>query len=132
MLRFHKSYFLLALALLGVEVGIALVVHDRIIRPYAGDLLATILLYCLLRSFTTTRPGMAALLAAAVSYAIEAGQYFHLLSFLGWQHFGPARIVLGTCFEWGDVLAYTLGAALALGAEQAVGKPAASTARIGP
>ena len=51
MLRFHKGYFLAAVGLLLLEIFIALFVHDRFIRPYAGDFLATIFVYCLLGSF---------------------------------------------------------------------------------
>lgn len=56
MLHFSKRYFLLASGLLAAEVLIALYAHDRVIRPYAGDLLATIFLYCLVRSFVATPP----------------------------------------------------------------------------
>ncbi|MFT5385169.1 MAG: hypothetical protein ACI81W_002574, partial [Saprospiraceae bacterium] len=33
-----------------IEVGIAVFIQDRIIRPYIGDLLVVILIYCFIRS----------------------------------------------------------------------------------
>ena len=56
MLHFSKGYFLVASGLLLTEIVIALSAHDQIIRPYAGNLLATVFLYCLVRSFVETRP----------------------------------------------------------------------------
>jgi hypothetical protein len=116
--RLSRSYGLLAASLLVVEILIARCAHDGFIRPYAGDFLATILVYCLLKSCWRARPAVAALSALLISYAIEAAQALHLLARLGWQHSGLARLVLGSQFEWGDMLAYTLGVLLVLLAEQ--------------
>ncbi len=120
--RFHYRYFLLAAGLLALEICIARFAHDRFVRPYVGDFLATILLYCLLKSVWSAPAGRVAAVALLVSYAIEVAQLAHLLSWLGWQHSPVARLVLGSQFEWGDMLAYTLGAAGVLGLEQARGR----------
>ncbi|MGI4738023.1 MAG: DUF2809 domain-containing protein [Janthinobacterium lividum] len=114
MRRFERTYALLAVGLLLVEILIARFAHDQFIRPYVGDFLATILLYCLLKSAWPAPAQRVALAALLVSYAIEAAQLAHLLHWLGWQHSPVARLVLGSQFEWGDMLAYTLGAALVL------------------
>ena len=113
----RSRYLLLAAGLLGVEIGIAGFAHDRFVRPYAGDFLATILVCCLLKSFWLAPAGRVAAVALLVSYAVEGAQLLHLLRWLGWQHSAAARLVLGSQFEWGDMLAYTLGAALVLLAE---------------
>ena len=131
MMHFSKRYFLLASGLLAAEVLIALYAHDRVIRPYAGDLLATIFLYCLVRSFVATPPKRALLAALLISYLIEGLQLVDLLGWLGWQHSRLARVVLGSHFAWGDVLAYTLGALFVLAAERDRAQPAAApTARL--
>ncbi|WP_046242455.1 ribosomal maturation YjgA family protein [Hymenobacter terrenus] len=110
MTSFYKNYFVAFLLLFGLEVFIALFVHDRIIRPYAGDFLATILLYCLVRSFVAAPAEIIAFAVLVFSYLVEAAQYVHLLTRLGLEKFKVARIVLGNHFEWSDMLAYTLGA----------------------
>ncbi|MBD2769003.1 DUF2809 domain-containing protein [Hymenobacter sp. BT664] len=115
---FQKNYALATVLLFALEVCIALFVHDRIIRPYAGDFLATILLYCLVRSVVTAPAGVITAAVLAFSYAVEASQYFHLLAHLGWQKNKLARIVFGNHFEWSDLLAYTLGALLIFTIEQ--------------
>lgn len=117
MLRFSRRYFLWAIALFVVEILIALYTHDRIIRPYGGDVLATIWLYCLGRSFLAVRPARVLLAALLLSYLIEGLQYLDLLGYLGWQHWPLMRVVLGSHFAWGDMLAYTLGALAVLAIE---------------
>jgi uncharacterized protein YqjF (DUF2071 family) len=92
-------------------------VHDALIRPYIGDFLALIFLYCLLRSFLAFRVVPLVLLALVIAYLIEFGQYFHLLTHLGLQHVRVARIVLGSAFSWADMLLYTAGAAAVLAEE---------------
>ena len=118
MLRFSSRYFLVASGLLLLEIFIALRVHDTIVRPYGGDFLATVFLYCLVRSFVAARPGPVVLGALLFSYLIEGMQYWHLLTVLGWQQYRLARVVLGSHFEWVDMLAYTLGAAAVLMVER--------------
>lgn len=123
MVRVNRAYGLLAMGLLALEILIARFAHDRFIRPYAGDFLATIFLYCLLKSVWPAPARRVALAALLVSYGIEAAQLAHLLHWLGWQHARVARLLLGSQFAWGDVLAYTLGAALVLGLERYRGRP---------
>ena len=97
-----------------IEVCIALFLHDRIIRPYMGDLLVVILLYCLVKSFLKLRPMPAALAVLAFAYLIEILQYFQIVEVLGLQHSKLARVVIGTSFEWIDMLAYTMGIGIVL------------------
>jgi hypothetical protein len=117
-LRFEKRYFISASALLALEVLIALYLHDKIIRPYVGDVLAPVFLYCLVRSIFVASPKRAAAWVLAISFLLEFLQYIHFLEILGWQHIRWVRIVLGNHFEWADLLAYTGGVALVLWAEQ--------------
>ena len=114
----QRSWLYGAGCLLCVEVFIAAFLHDRIVRPYVGDLLAVVFLYCLVRSVVTTpvRPTVAAVLL--VAYGIEVLQYLHLLTYVGLAHSRLAAVVLGNHFEWVDMLAYTLGAGLIWGAEK--------------
>ncbi|GAB3662883.1 DUF2809 domain-containing protein [Hymenobacter agri] len=114
---FNTRYCWLALGLLLTEVLIALLAHDRVIRPYGGDFLATIFVYCLLRSVGRVQVAAAAAAALLLSYLIEGLQYLDVLSRLGWQHSRVLRVVLGSHFAWGDMLAYTLGAGAVLAAE---------------
>lgn len=121
MICIRKRYLVAASFLFLLEVFIALFAHDKIIRPYAGDVLGTVFLYCLARGLLAAAPGKVALGALLMAYLIEALQYVNLLAWLGWEHSRVARIVLGTHFEWVDLLAYTLGIGLVLGIEGLLG-----------
>lgn len=131
MLRFNARYCWLALGLLLTEILIALWVRDGVVRPYGGDFLATIFVYCLLRGVARARVGPALTAALLLSYLIEGLQYLEVLSRLGWQHSRVLRVVLGSHFAWGDMLAYTLGAAAVLAIERLVAevRPTNSLAR---
>ena len=109
MLRFQKKYFLLTVLLFLIEVAIALFLNDRFVRPYVGDFLVVILLYCFFKSFLNTSVVKTAFAVLLIAYAIEAAQYFHLVNHLGLQHNRVMRTVIGSSAEWSDVLAYNLG-----------------------
>jgi len=86
--------------------------HDKIIRPYVGDLLVVILLYCLLKSFVNISVLKAAIFVLLFSYIVEFLQYLNLIKYLGLQKSRLANIILGNYFEWIDLLAYTFGIAI--------------------
>jgi len=48
------------------------------------------------------------------SYFIEVLQYFNIVKMLGLQNSNLARVVIGTSFEWTDLMAYTLGIGLVI------------------
>jgi hypothetical protein len=118
MFTFRKGYCWLGLAILLAEVGIALLVHDAIIRPYVGDFLAVVLVYCFLRGVLSAAVMPLAGLALLVAYAVEAGQYVHLLNLLGLQHSRAARVIFGTSFSSLDILTYTAGFLAIVGIEK--------------
>jgi hypothetical protein len=86
-----------------------LFVHDTIIRPYIGDFLVVILIYCFVKSFLNTPVWSTALAVLFFSYAVEISQYFHLINKLGLQHSKIARIIMGTSFGWTDLAMYSSG-----------------------
>ena len=48
---FYKKYALLAVLLFVVELTIAVFINDAFIRPFLGDVLVVMLLFCLCKSF---------------------------------------------------------------------------------
>jgi len=111
------KYGLLALLLFGIEVLIALYLHDRIIRPYIGDLLVVILIYCFVKALVNAPVFPTALGVLLFAYAVETLQYFHVVELLGLGHSKLARVIIGSSFEWMDMLAYTVGIGLVLSIE---------------
>lgn len=117
MLRFNKSYFLLAVLLFFIEVLIAVFLHDKFIRPYFGDFLVVILIYCFCKSFLQAPVLKLAIAVLLFAYMVETLQYFKLVNLLGLQHSKLAQVVIGNSFEWTDMLAYTLGIAVVVAIE---------------
>jgi hypothetical protein len=114
---FKPIYFIAAILLFLIEVFIALYAHDQIIRPYVGDLLVVILIYCFVKSFLNTPVIKTCIAVLIFSYTIEVLQYFNIVTMLGLQHSAIARVVIGTSFEWIDLIAYTLGIIIVIFAE---------------
>ena len=114
MFEFNKKYFLLFCLLFIVEVLIALYVHDKIIRPYIGDLLVVILIYCFIKSFLKIKVMQAALFVLLFAFCVELLQYFTIVEKLGLQNSKVASTVIGTYFEWIDILCYIAGVCIIL------------------
>ena len=113
-LKFNRVYFLLVIVLFGIEILIAKYAHDHIIRPYVGDTLVVMLIYCFVKSFLDTPYLITALAVLVFSFLIETLQYFHIVHILGLEKSTIARIVIGTSFAWEDIVAYTLGIAIVI------------------
>ena len=109
MFTFKKKYFLLTIILFIIEVFIALFVRDRFIRPYGGDFLVVILIYCFLRTFINQSPLRIAIFTLIFSFAVEIAQYFKIVEVLGLKGNRFAEIVIGTGYSNHDLVAYTLG-----------------------
>jgi len=114
MLNFNSKYFYLTIFLLITEIIIAIWVHDAFIRPFGGDFLVVILIYCLVKSFMDSPVSPTILSVLLFAYAVEISQYFHLVNLLGLGNSKFARIIMGTSFSWTDMLMYSLGMLLVL------------------
>lgn len=108
-LTFNLKYFILTVILFLVEVYIAIYVRDQFIRPFFGDFLVVILLYCFGKSFMKIEVIPLGIAVLLFSYLIEFLQYLKIVEILGLEGNTIARVVIGTTFQWGDILAYTLG-----------------------
>ncbi len=102
-------YAVLFAVLLITEVVIALFVHDRIIRPYIGDVLVTLLLCALIRSFIPDKIRFLAVYVFIFSVFVEVGQYFNYVKLLGLSDIKFFSILMGTSFSWIDIICYAVG-----------------------
>jgi hypothetical protein len=109
MFTFDKKYFFLAILLFVIEVVIALFARDSFVRPYVGDYLVVILIYCAVRTVLKSSVCKVAVGVLLFSFLIETLQYFHIVNRLGLENNIVARTVIGYGFEWVDFVAYTLG-----------------------
>ena len=114
---------MLTVLLFITEVCIALFVRDNFIRPYLGDVLVVILIYCFVKSFWTISVIKAAMAVLLFAFGVETLQYFAIIEKLGLQNNSFARTVIGTSFAWEDILAYIVGIVIVIVGEKWLRKP---------
>lgn len=114
-LGFQTKYFLAFIVLFLLEAVIAVYIHDQFIRPFVGDALVVVLLFCFFRAFYSGKhPLLLALGVFGLACLVEVGQYFNLLALLHLQNSRMASLLLGSTFDWRDILAYACGGATIL------------------
>ncbi|WP_052257111.1 DUF2809 domain-containing protein [Flavobacterium sp. AED] len=114
MLTFNKNYFGFAILIFFIEVLIALFVHDTFVRPYLGDVLVVILIYCFLKSFLKLLVLKVALFGLLFSFTMEFLQFLNIVEKLHLEKSKIARTVIGTSFSWIDLLTYIMGIAIVI------------------
>ena len=117
-LTFNQKYFYLTVLLFLIEVFIAVFIDDQFIRPFIGDVLVVILIYCFVKSFWKVRANVAAISVFGFACAIEGLQYLNLVDRIGLRQNRILATILGTTFDWKDVLAYALGTVIVLVCEK--------------
>ncbi|WP_281637217.1 DUF2809 domain-containing protein [Flavobacterium marginilacus] len=122
MLAFNRKYFFLTILIFIIEVLIALYLHDEIIRPYIGDVLVVILIYCFIKSFLKLPVLPLAIFVLLFSFSIEFLQYLNIVEKLGLQKSKLARTVIGTSFAWIDLVCYIAGIIIVLITEKVSAK----------
>ncbi len=120
MIKFNIRYFALAALIFIIEVIIALYVKDRFIRPYGGDVLVVVLMYCFVKSFFDFPVAPLALSVLIFAFVIESLQYIKIMEKLGLEKSALARTVIGTSFAWMDILSYIAGIGMVLLVENVV------------
>lgn len=118
MLTFNKNYFVFTVLIFCMEVLIALFVNDRFIRPYLGDVLVVILIYCFLKSFLKLPILTAALFVLLFAFTIEFLQFLNIVEKLHLEKSKVGRTVIGTSFSWIDLLTYILGIVIVIAVEK--------------
>ena len=88
--------------------------HNPFVRGTLGDVVVVVLIYFLLKSVRDFRPLRLTLFVFVVAFLVEIGQYVGAIRMLGMRENSVTKIVLGSAFDYGDLLAYAVGAALAL------------------
>lgn len=97
-----------ALVILAVEVLIALFVHDRFVRPYMGDVLAVVCVYCAVRAVLPKNPQFLSVFVFAFAVIVELVQLTGLSEFFG----GIVAVIIGGTFDFADILCYFVGSAV--------------------
>lgn len=91
-----------------LEIIIAKYMHDKIIRPYVGDILVVICLYTFAKSIFLDKIKWLSLYVLIFAVIVEILQYFNYAQIL----FGDnkiAKTLLGSSFDVKDILCYVAG-----------------------
>ena len=110
--KLRMRYAIAFIFLLFIEGLIALFVHDKFIRPYVGDVLVVIVLYCAVRSIIPKKCKLLPLYIFIFAAGVECLQYFHLVQFLGLEKNKFMSVLLGSVFDFKDIICYVVGCLL--------------------
>ena len=108
MIKFNKIYFILFLVIFLIEILIAKYATG-FLRHTIGDYLAVMFVYTFIKSFFKISIEKAVLITFAISFIIEFLQLSDLQNHFQKEYSQIFKIVLGTSFSIGDLVAYTLG-----------------------
>ncbi|AXO81430.1 DUF2809 domain-containing protein [Olleya aquimaris] len=108
-LKFNPIFFALTITLLVTEISIAYFLNSGFIRFTLGDFLASILVYCAIKTIFKTSTITVAIIALIISFSIEFAQLANLLDYLNLRHNTLTSIILGSHFSVQDLIAYALG-----------------------
>lgn len=103
------KYLVAFIVIVIVEVLIALYVHDAFVRPYLGDVLVAVALYCLVRTFIPEGCKWLSLYIFIFAAGVEVLQLFNFVELLGLGNSRFFRVLLGSVFDIKDVLCYFVG-----------------------
>ena len=107
--QFNKYYLVLAHSIFLVELAIAFIIKTGFIRYTFGDYLAVILLYAIFRGCTNLSVRASSLVVLLIAYGIELLQLTPFLAYFNLQDSFTAKLIFGSTFQIGDLIAYSLG-----------------------
>ncbi|OAD90150.1 hypothetical protein A7A78_08010 [Aequorivita soesokkakensis] len=99
--------------LFAIEIAIAYFHFNHFIRGFLGDVLVILLIYCFIKIFIKNHVLKTAVSVLAFAYFVELLQLFKLAEKLN-IHSEILLTIIGSVFDWRDLVAYTLGFLLIL------------------
>ena len=106
------KYLIAFIILLCIEILIAIYVHDTFIRPYVGDLLVVVVLYCIVKVIIPDKYRLIPFWIFVFAAFIECLQYLKWVERLGIENNALLRILMGATFDWKDIVCYGIGCIL--------------------
>lgn len=107
-MTFNLKYFLISIILFLSEILISKYTTG-FIRHTFGDYLCVILMYAFMKSFVKLSNLNTAIIVLLIAYIVEFIQLTNLQNFYPKEYANTLKLVLGTSFSIGDLIAYTLG-----------------------
>lgn len=132
------KFALLFLLFTLTEVFIGMFVRDNFIRPYFGDILIIIVLYCLIRAALPEKiwnrlhkKTLSLWVPVLFIFAtiVEFLQNINIVGILGLENNAVMRTIIGTSFAWGDLICYLVGCIILWLAEWITGRVSVSSSK---
>ncbi|MBO5176020.1 MAG: DUF2809 domain-containing protein [Lachnospiraceae bacterium] len=108
----RTAYLLATVLIFLLELFIALFVRDNFIRPYVGDMLVVVLVYTCVRVLFPEKPRLLPLYVFLFAAGVEALQGMRIVELLGLQNNRFFSVLIGTTFDWKDIICYGVGCVL--------------------
>ncbi|MCL2620698.1 MAG: DUF2809 domain-containing protein [Defluviitaleaceae bacterium] len=121
-IKFSLRYLIATIVLLLAIVAIALWMPSGFIRYHFGDVLIVVFIYSFVRIFVRNRWRWLPFGIFAFAAAVEVGQYFGLVYMLGLGDSQFWRVVIGTTFDWWDLVMYAIGCGLIFAFNTLIGR----------
>ena len=106
------GYGVATLGIFSLELFIALFVRDNFIRPYVGDMLVVVLVYTCVRVLFPEKPRLLPLYVFLFAAGVESLQGMRIVELLGLQDNRFFSVLIGTTFDWKDIICYGVGCVL--------------------
>lgn len=108
--KYLKAFIVIFL----IELFIAVFVHDRIIRPYIGDILVIVLMYTFIKTFIKNEIRLLPVYLFVFAAFVEGMQFFDIVKILGLENNKILSIIIGSTFDIKDILCYLAGSVILL------------------
>ena len=106
----RKWYFILFLAMFAAEAAILKFFEKNLfIRGFIGDVLAVIFLYALIMSVVKIKKTYVIVFSYLTGIILEIGQYYNFAKIIGMENNKVFTVLFGSCFDWIDIFAYSIG-----------------------
>lgn len=105
----NKKYLTYFIIIFILESFIAIFVKDNFIRPYLGDVLVIILIYCFINIFLKIEIKLLPLYIFIFAVIIELLQYINILKLLNLDNILILKIIIGSTFDIKDIICYFVG-----------------------
>lgn len=107
MKKLNMKHLYAFIIIIFIEVFIAVFIHDSFIRPYIGDVLVVVAIYCFLRIFILPYK-LLPLYIFLFSASVEILQYFDIVSILNISN-KFLSVLIGAVFDFKDIICYFTG-----------------------
>lgn len=105
----QQFFAALASVLIILEYCIAYYLKTGFIRTVLGDVFVAMLLFSVIRAFSTIQPVRLGIFVCLFTLFVELSQWLQLVEFLGIPRNDYTTMVFGHAFDWRDLVAYTIG-----------------------